>query len=100
MPFALGTFSRGSAGLFPGVVLGDRVIALTALVPCTSLLSLLDEWPRLFPALQDSVRKLQDGGLEARANDLVPLEQLRVHAPIAKPGTIYCSGANYKKHVA
>jgi len=137
VPLALGTFSGGGAGggttavaaasgrPFAGVVLGDRVIALTALATelqargvtpeaCTSLQSLLEEWPRAFPALQDTVRKLQDGGLSARANDLaplsqplrqpqaqpLPLHQLRVHAPIAKPGTIYCSGANYKKHVA
>src|SRR6185312_16774001 len=119
------TFSAGGAGgraagqadsssvraSFPGVVLGERVIALSALVPelqergvspsvCTSLLSVLDDWPRAFPALQHTVRKLQEGGLAVRANDLVPLEQLRVHAPIPRPGTIYCSGANYKKHVA
>ena len=115
--FALGTFSAGGADAsrarasFAGVVLGDRVVALTALAPelqergvapeaCTSLLSLLDDWPRTFPALQHTVHKLQEGGLAVRANDLVPLEQLRVHAPIPKPGTIYCSGANYKKHVA
>lgn len=117
LQFALGMFSGGGAAVaasgrpFPGVVLGDRVIAVSALASdlqgrgvtleaCSSLLNLLDEWSRVFPALQDSARKLQGGGLEARANDLIPLDQLRVHAPLPKPGTIYCSGANYKKHVA
>ncbi len=116
-PFALGTFSAGNGGsswgraAFPGVVLGNQVIALAALSAelgeqgvsqgdCASLESLLDDWPRVFPALQHTVRQLQQAGFAARANDLIPLEQLRVHAPLARPGTIYCSGANYKKHVA
>jgi 2-keto-4-pentenoate hydratase/2-oxohepta-3-ene-1,7-dioic acid hydratase in catechol pathway len=43
---------------------------------------------------------MQDAGSDARERDLIPLQQLRVHAPIPKPGTVYCSGANYKKHVA
>jgi 2-keto-4-pentenoate hydratase/2-oxohepta-3-ene-1,7-dioic acid hydratase in catechol pathway len=112
-PFALGTFSAasGTQAPFPGVVLGDRVIALTALArelqeqglasaDWASLQSLLDEWARAFPALQHIVRKLRDDGLAGHEGDLVPLEQLRVHAPLRRPGTIYCSGANYKKHVA
>jgi 2-keto-4-pentenoate hydratase/2-oxohepta-3-ene-1,7-dioic acid hydratase in catechol pathway len=40
------------------------------------------------------------GDLRDSAAHGVPLAQLRVHPPIRKPGTIYCSGANYKKHVA
>jgi 2-keto-4-pentenoate hydratase/2-oxohepta-3-ene-1,7-dioic acid hydratase in catechol pathway len=32
--------------------------------------------------------------------DAISLAQLRVHAPLSRPGPIYCSGANYKKHVA
>ncbi len=44
---------------------------------------------------------MRGGGEPSTAwNDRVPLEKLRVHAPIPRPGTIYCSGANYKKHVA
>ncbi len=116
--FSLGAFSAGQgapSGLgtrpFPGVVLGERVIALTALArelqeqglasdDWVSLQGLLDEWVRAFPALQRIVRKLRDDGLARREGDLVALEQLRVHAPLRRPGTIYCSGANYKKHVA
>src|SRR5690242_16683085 len=113
--FSLGTFSavEGAppalgARPFPGVVLGERVVPLAVLAPelsargvmresCESLQSLLDDWHRAFPLLQDLVRQLRGGGLPASARDLA---QLRVHAPLPKPGTIYCSGANYKKHVA
>jgi 2,4-didehydro-3-deoxy-L-rhamnonate hydrolase len=110
-PFALGTFSAAGGISFPGAVLGDRVIALESLKPelgeqgvmpaaCESLQGLLDDWSRAFPALHDVVQRLRDSELTAHAHELVPLDQLRVHAPLARPGTIYCSGANYKKHVA
>jgi 2-keto-4-pentenoate hydratase/2-oxohepta-3-ene-1,7-dioic acid hydratase in catechol pathway len=113
--FSLGTFSAAEdvpsafgARPFPGIVLGERVIALAALAPelrarglvpesCESLQSLLDDWHRAFPSLQDLVHQLRSSGLPVSAHDL---PQLRVHAPLQKPGTIYCSGANYKKHVA
>jgi len=110
--FALGTFSCEGGPRFVGVVLGEHVIALDELAPllgargissdaCGSLQNLLDVWPRAFPALQEVVRAMQGGGAPGTAgHNRVPLEKLRVHAPIPKPGTIYCSGANYKKHVA
>ena len=115
--FALGTFSvagsvpsANGAAPFPGVVLGERVIPMRGFVPqlsaqgierdaCESLQSVLDDWPRVFPALERAVHGMQAGN-STPADDPVPLERLRVHAPIPRPGTIYCSGANYKKHVA
>jgi 2-keto-4-pentenoate hydratase/2-oxohepta-3-ene-1,7-dioic acid hydratase in catechol pathway len=87
-PFALGTFSQAGGVPFAGIVLGEHVLPIRS---HDSMLGLLDEWPRAFPALRDIARE---------GKDLIPLEALRVHAPIPKPGTIYCSGANYKKHVA
>jgi 2,4-didehydro-3-deoxy-L-rhamnonate hydrolase len=87
-PFALGTFSRPGGAPFPGVVLGEQVLALRS---WDSIQGLLDDWTRAFPALQDVVRE---------GKDFIPLETLHVHAPIPKPGTVYCSGANYRKHVA
>jgi 2,4-didehydro-3-deoxy-L-rhamnonate hydrolase len=114
-PFALGTFSVAGAAAsvseFPGVVLGDRVIALNSLKPelrergvmpraCESLQDFLDEWPNAFPALRAVVERLDESEPTKHAHNFVHLDQLRVHAPLARPGTIYCSGANYKKHVA
>jgi 2,4-didehydro-3-deoxy-L-rhamnonate hydrolase len=51
---------------------------------------MLEDWPDTFAAL---------GNVVSTADQLIPLDRLRVHAPLPKPGTIYCSGANYKKHV-
>jgi 2-keto-4-pentenoate hydratase/2-oxohepta-3-ene-1,7-dioic acid hydratase in catechol pathway len=109
--FALGTFSAAGGAPFAGLVLGDHVLSIgahaqalqargVASAACDSIQGLLDEWPRAFPALADMARALQCTRPGARENALVTLEHLRVHAPIPKPGTVYCSGANYKKHVA
>ncbi len=124
---AIGVLSATGAVPFPGVVLGEHVIPMRAFVPqltaegiapavCESLQSMLDEWPHVFAAVERALREMQsgvrpdmragtvpvvhDGGGGSPAKAAIPLERLRVHAPIARPGTIYCSGANYKKHVA
>jgi 2,4-diketo-3-deoxy-L-fuconate hydrolase len=86
MPFKLGTFSAGSAPPFVGCLVGDRVLPLEA----ATMLDLLADWERNFDAISRLVGQAPAGR---------PLGELRVHAPIPKPGTIYCSGANYKKHV-
>jgi 2,4-diketo-3-deoxy-L-fuconate hydrolase len=110
-PHALGTFSASGGAPFPGLVLGEHVLPVrsraqalhargVAPAACDSMQGILDEWPRAFAALDDIVRGMQGEAAAARERDLVPLERLRVHAPIPRPGTIYCSGANYKKHVA
>lgn len=106
-PFSLGTFSAAAGAAFAGVVIQDRVIALHALaarvgalrtVSDLDVLSLLRDWARVFPLLQNAVTELVRRGAEFD-DVLVPLGQLHVHAPVPAPGTIYCSGANYKKHV-
>jgi 2,4-didehydro-3-deoxy-L-rhamnonate hydrolase len=109
--FQLGTFSAPNGALFPGLVLDDRVLPVSALAQRLqargieprawgTLHDMLHDWPRTFSALQGVVRELRDGEPDSLAKQLMSLDQLRVHAPISKPGTLYCSGANYKKHVA
>jgi 2,4-didehydro-3-deoxy-L-rhamnonate hydrolase len=85
-PFKLGTFSAAGSAPFVGRVIEDRVLPLAA----QTMLDLLEDWERNFEALRNGARMPH---LER------PISELRVHAPIPKPGTIYCSGANYKKHV-
>ena len=101
--FALGTFSLAGGSQFAGVAIGDQVLPARALsrhmraneIPPSAsdtLQGLLDCWPRAFVALEQAVR-------ESSAAETFALSSLRVHAPIPRPGTIYCSGANYRKHV-
>ena len=108
--FGLGTFSTQGAAPFPGVVLGERVIPVSALArhlrahgiesrACETVFDLLQGWSRALTVLEAAVHELRTAAPADLSNQLVPLDQLRVHAPIPKPGTVYCSGANYKKHV-
>jgi 2-keto-4-pentenoate hydratase/2-oxohepta-3-ene-1,7-dioic acid hydratase in catechol pathway len=108
-PFALGTFSVAGSPPFPGLVMSDRVISLNALVPLCrriggelrhagSLLSLLDEWPLNERALAQAAAYLQ-GRADLFAELSVPVAVLKVHAPLEQPRQLFCSGANYRKHV-
>jgi 2-keto-4-pentenoate hydratase/2-oxohepta-3-ene-1,7-dioic acid hydratase in catechol pathway len=96
-PFKLGTFSAANAAPFVGAVLDERVTPLqelgAALASYPTMLDLLADWERSFEALS---RATQAPDFQRHAR---PLSDLRVHAPVPKPGTVYCSGANYKKHV-
>lgn len=111
VPFQLGTFSVNGRKPFPGLVVRERVIALQALQPvlgadethlsqCASLLDVLDDWPSHFGALRDAVATIaSDNPASPLRSQFRPLGELTVHAPLPQPRTIYCSGANYKKHV-
>lgn len=107
--FALGSFSIAGAPPFPGLVMAERVVALNALVPVCrrlghdlrnpgSLLSLLDEWPLNEGALCRGAGYLADRA-ETLARLSAPLGVLTVHAPLEQPRQVFCSGANYRKHV-
>jgi 2-keto-4-pentenoate hydratase/2-oxohepta-3-ene-1,7-dioic acid hydratase in catechol pathway len=107
--FALGTFSVAGSPPFPGLVMSDRVVALRALVAlskqlggglrCTdSLLSVLDEWQVNESALRQVCGHLGQRNDAFRALS-APLDVFKVHAPLEQPRQIFCSGANYRKHV-
>jgi 2,4-didehydro-3-deoxy-L-rhamnonate hydrolase len=108
--FALGTFSSNGRAPFAGLVLRDRVVAIEALEPllaqagfkfgaCATVLELLQHWDGSFSGLSWVARAIEHGKAPNVESSFRPLAELRVHAPIPRPGTIYCSGANYKKHV-
>lgn len=105
MTFKLGTFSIAGCAPFPGMVVGERVLSLqylslsSRLSGWDSIRSLLANWDAVWPLLEEVAEALE----HARAPDLIarsaPLDSLLVHAPIPEPRHVYCSGANYKKHV-
>lgn len=75
------------------------MIAIEAIFPCATLLDVLDDWQSRFAILSDVASGLVASPSSQLAHQLRPLSELTVHAPIPQPRTIYCSGANYKKHV-
>ncbi|MFG1681221.1 fumarylacetoacetate hydrolase family protein [Nonomuraea sp. NPDC049269] len=89
-PFALGSFSAGTAPAFPGLVVGDRVLDLRPVVPAPTTRALLESWEDVLPLLHDAASTSSGAWL--------PLAELRVHAPV-EPRQILQSGANYRTHV-
>jgi 2-keto-4-pentenoate hydratase/2-oxohepta-3-ene-1,7-dioic acid hydratase in catechol pathway len=92
--FALGTFSQAGNPLFPGVVVAQHVIPLQAfnhLLGAASILALLEHWEANFTALQQQIDTVTEPA--------IPLAELQIHPPVNLPRQIFCSGANYKKHV-
>ena len=108
-PFKLGTFSIAGCRPFAGLVLDNRVISLSALrtlgrassrLTGETILEVLAEWESNFAALQDIVHEMLDSGRSPELQQhSCTLDQVHVHAPLPEPRTLYCSGANYKKHV-
>jgi 2,4-didehydro-3-deoxy-L-rhamnonate hydrolase len=105
--FALGTFSVAGSPAFPGLVIDERMLALRALVPVCrrlgvdlrqpeSLLTLLEEWPNNEQALHRAAAHLAGAPFAALS---VPLNLVKIHAPLEQPRQIFCSGANYRRHV-
>lgn len=70
-----------------GVLVNDTVYDLPK--PWTSVLELLQDWPKAKAALA-----------KAPKGKGVPLKKAKLLAPILYPGNIYCAGANYRDHVA
>jgi 2,4-diketo-3-deoxy-L-fuconate hydrolase len=107
--FALGTFSVAGSPSFPGLVLGEEVIAVQALKPLlphlgvetVSMLSLLENWEENFASLRGVADLLLDD--QAKSGKwrglFVPASQLKFHPPVKLPRQVFCVAANYRKHV-
>jgi len=108
--FALGTFSTAGGPRFGGVVVNDRAVALSAvqhwlagqgtgLDGAHSVLGVLEHWERHFPHLQHAANAMGSRSAPELEKVAAPVSTLTLHAPVHLPRQIYCSGANYKKHV-
>jgi len=88
----LANFDSGS-GPQLGAVSGDRIVPLNAASPGlpADMLGLIAAWPRL----EAEVRAIAAAGAGALA-----LDQVRLLAPIRRPGKIMAIGLNYADHIA
>ena len=104
--FKLGSFSAAGSPAFAGLVRGDQVVALHALQKLAdakglqlsgseSVFALLQNWHANFAVLSQALVLAE----QTNALDWVPLSTLKVHTPIELPRQIFCTGANYFKHV-
>jgi 2,4-diketo-3-deoxy-L-fuconate hydrolase len=109
--FRLATCSAAGCAPFPAMVVNDRVYALSALSDYLreasdaiegsdgSMLDVLDHWSENLPKLQAAATALASDRAETLARLAVAPDALRFHAPIPQPRQIFCSGANYRRHV-
>ena len=109
--YQLGTFSIAGSPPFPGIVRNGKVLALAALqglarrlghsLSCATLLQTLESWEQNQAAL-DVVARALDEAREPQVDDILSAaadaSAVRTHAPLL-PRQIFCSGANYRKHV-
>ncbi|MBL8773385.1 MAG: fumarylacetoacetate hydrolase family protein [Phenylobacterium sp.] len=87
----LATFTAGGAPEL-GVVLGDRVASISRAAPrlATTMIDLIARWP----AAERDVRAIADAAAETLA-----LSDVRLLAPIPRPGKIFAIGLNYADHI-
>ncbi|MGF6969388.1 2,4-diketo-3-deoxy-L-fuconate hydrolase [Paraburkholderia sp. WC7.3g] len=100
--YALGTFSVKDGDPFAGLVVNEKVAPLTELAASrgedglatfSSVLTILDQWEHCKPIL-DRVAAAVDA-----TDDWYALSDLQVHPAVNLPRQIFCTGANYRKHV-
>jgi 2-keto-4-pentenoate hydratase/2-oxohepta-3-ene-1,7-dioic acid hydratase in catechol pathway len=108
--FRLGTFSVTDGVPFAGLVVGERAVALSSvdsflrragsgLNGSGSVLALLQDWAANFAALERAAHAMTQGAAPELVREAVAVQSLVFHPPVNLPRQIFCSGANYKKHV-
>jgi ureidoglycolate lyase len=76
-----------------GVVVDGQIVPLNSAAPGlpSDMIGLIAAWPQVEP----EIRRLADAGAGA-----LPLDQVRLLAPIRRPGKIMAIGLNYADHIA
>ncbi|MEV8371297.1 fumarylacetoacetate hydrolase family protein [Kribbella sp. NPDC056861] len=88
--FCLGTFRAGAeTPEFAGLVVGDRVLELSARFPAATVRDLLEDWDAVLPVLSR---------LAGADGNWLELGVLDVRAPVV-PRQVLQAGANYRTHV-
>lgn len=94
--FALAT-ERTPQGPRAAVVIGDRIGTLASLLPSrstASVLNLLDDWARAEEEIAQAV-----ANCDPVKDDFRDLSNADLAAPVNLPRQVFCTGANYRKHV-
>jgi 2-keto-4-pentenoate hydratase/2-oxohepta-3-ene-1,7-dioic acid hydratase in catechol pathway len=83
-----------------GVLVGDTVYdaaRLSGESGWSSVLGALQEWPKANRAFAAAAKRIAAGKSKAKG---IPLQRVKLLAPVLYPGDIYCAGANYTDHMA
>lgn len=102
--YALATFSTPNQPRSAAVVIDDRITPLDALIgdrdraPLRrgmTVFDLLQVWDEASPALD----ALCAGARDRSDIDWLPVDEVHFHPPVDPVRQIFCTGANYRKHV-
>jgi len=74
-----------------GIVLGNALAPIPKNLAGSDVLSIIEQWDLLRPLLED---------LSHRSDALLPLSEVKLLAPIGRPGKILAIGLNYADHIA
>jgi len=114
--FTLATFASSPGAPFAAIVLGDSALAIGdiylayrdsprgkvgPLTATDSILGLLEGWDHNFPVLQEIVAFIEQEGVESDCFEgaIAKTSDLRVMAPIQRPGKIFNAAQNFQAHV-
>ncbi len=92
MTYKLATHQSGG-GPRAGMVVNDRVYdvaTVTGRPGYVTVLGVLHDWPAADPLLRKAAETVDGKGL--------PAAEVKLLAPVLRPGAIYCAGANYTDH--
>ncbi len=92
MTFALATIEHDREDTVAALVVDDKALPLPVLGETRTTLQLLDDWGTAQPQIEALALKVA-GHSAAR-----PVSAVRFAAPY-RPGQVFCTGANYRKHV-
>jgi 2-keto-4-pentenoate hydratase/2-oxohepta-3-ene-1,7-dioic acid hydratase in catechol pathway len=89
----LATFSQGSASEVGVVLNGERIVSLSRAAPslARNMIDLIARWSQV----EGEVRRIA-----AEAKAPLALADVRLHAPVRRPGKIMAIGLNYADHIA
>lgn len=108
--FKLASVSVAGCDPFAALVYDDRAVAVSAVTQLASrcgqplagahtLPALLEDWDRNLAALKAVTAAVNSDASLHDALPFVSLHALHVHAPVPAPRQVFCTGANYRKHV-
>lgn len=96
-PFSIGRYEHADGARFTALVIDDKAVPLdaasAAFSPQTTLDDLLCDWSAQFASLKQAAHEFPS------YHAGFPLSQLKPLSPLARPRQIFCTGANYGRHV-
>jgi len=115
-PFTLATFAGNPGVAFAAIVLGDSALAIGQvysayrdsprgkagpLTATDSIRAMLEGWDHNFPVLQEIVAFIEQEGVESDrfSGAVAKASDLKVMAPVQRPGKIFNAAQNFQEHV-